>query len=134
VYRADSPHPIQTPLLFLSHLLFSYTPEEKAGLERSKWFQEKGNGYMREQSTMPQTLGYSLTDSPVGLLAWIYEKLVNWTDNYSWDDDEGNILISYVEGMIILDLTMMHFLSSLDLDFNILVLSRGPHCFVAYLL
>ncbi|KAF8194142.1 Alpha/Beta hydrolase protein [Pholiota molesta] len=85
---ADSPHPIRTPLLFLSHLLFSYTPEEKAGLERSKWFQEKGNGYMREQSTMPQTLGYSLTDSPVGLLAWIYEKLVNWTDNYSWDDDE----------------------------------------------
>jgi hypothetical protein len=34
-------------------------------------------------------LGYSLGDSPVGLLAWIYEKLVNWTDDYPWTDDEG---------------------------------------------
>ena len=37
----------------------------------------------------PQTLGYGMTDSPVGLLAWIYEKLVSWTDNYPWTDDEG---------------------------------------------
>ncbi|KAG2356322.1 Alpha/Beta hydrolase protein [Suillus spraguei] len=37
---------------------------------------------------VPQTLGYGLTDSPVGLLAWIYEKLVVWTDNYNWSDDE----------------------------------------------
>ncbi|KAJ3475637.1 hypothetical protein NLI96_g11708 [Meripilus lineatus] len=39
-------------------------------------------------ATQPQTLGYSLADSPVGLLAWIYEKLVNWADDYPWDDDE----------------------------------------------
>jgi hypothetical protein len=44
---------------------------------------------MREQATRPQTLGYSLADSPVGLLAWIYEKLVEWTDGYPWTDDEG---------------------------------------------
>ncbi|KAI3618595.1 epoxide hydrolase [Moniliophthora roreri] len=64
------------------------TPSEQAGLQRTKWFEEKGCGYYAEQSTQPQTLGYSLSDSPVGLLAWIYEKLVNWTDNYDWDDDE----------------------------------------------
>lgn len=46
-------------------------------------------GYNNEHSTQPQTIGYSLADSPVGLLAWIYEKLVNWTDGYKWDDDEG---------------------------------------------
>ncbi|KAG2039582.1 Alpha/Beta hydrolase protein, partial [Suillus americanus] len=45
-------------------------------------------GYFGQQSTQPQTLGYGLTDSPVGLLAWIYEKLVLWTDNYNWSDDE----------------------------------------------
>ncbi|RXW18152.1 hypothetical protein EST38_g7707 [Candolleomyces aberdarensis] len=39
-------------------------------------------------SAILQTLGYSLDDSPVGLLAWIYEKLVNWSDGYSWTDDE----------------------------------------------
>ena len=42
-----------------------------------------------EQSTKPQTLGYSLADSPVGMLAWIYEKLIAWTHEYPWTDDEG---------------------------------------------
>ncbi|KAG7085356.1 hypothetical protein E1B28_002922 [Marasmius oreades] len=65
-----------------------YTPEEVAGLERAQWFQTKGRGYLIEQVTQPQTLGYSLSDSPVGLLAWIYEKLVTWTDAYHWQDDE----------------------------------------------
>ncbi|KAF7324471.1 EHN domain-containing protein [Mycena kentingensis (nom. inval.)] len=50
--------------------------------------QETGIGYLQLQSTKPQTLGYALSDSPVGLLAWIYEKLVAWTDGYEWDDDE----------------------------------------------
>lgn len=52
-----------------------------------------GMGYFAEQSTQPQTLGYTLADSPVGLLAWIYEKLVRWTDDYKWDDDEGNSIL-----------------------------------------
>ncbi|KAK6992540.1 Alpha/Beta hydrolase protein [Favolaschia claudopus] len=64
------------------------TDKDKQLLARTEWFRKKGSGYMQEQSTQPQTLGYALTDSPVGLLAWIYEKLVNWTDNYPWDDDE----------------------------------------------
>ncbi|KAF9260263.1 alpha/beta-hydrolase [Marasmius fiardii PR-910] len=65
-----------------------YTPEERAGLERAQWFHRTGSGYYMEQSTQPQTIGYSLSDSPVGLLAWIYEKLVHWTDAYKWQDDE----------------------------------------------
>ena len=48
-------------------------------------------GYVAEQTTKPQTLGFSLADSPVGLLVWIYEKLVAWTDAYPWTDDEGAI-------------------------------------------
>ena len=55
----------------------------------TKKFMENGMGYFGIQSTKPQTLGFSLADSPVGLLAWIYEKLVAWTDSYSWTDDEG---------------------------------------------
>ncbi|KAF7357442.1 Alpha beta-hydrolase [Mycena sanguinolenta] len=64
------------------------TPKEQAGLARTEWLRNKGSGYSAEQSTQPQTLGYALADSPVGLLAWIYEKLVNWTDSYPWTDDE----------------------------------------------
>ncbi|KAK1235322.1 hypothetical protein PQX77_001463 [Marasmius sp. AFHP31] len=65
-----------------------YTPEDIKALERAKEWQEKGLGYFHQQTTQPQTIGYNLSDSPVGLLAWIYEKLVNWTDEYPWDDDE----------------------------------------------
>ncbi len=31
--------------------------------------------------TRPQTIGYSLVDSPSGLAAWIYEKFVQWSDS-----------------------------------------------------
>lgn len=37
-------------------------------------------GHMRLQATRPQTLAFSLTDSPVGQLAWIAEKALTWTD------------------------------------------------------
>jgi len=37
-------------------------------------------GYSSIQSTKPQTLGYALNDSPVGLAAWILEKWRSWAD------------------------------------------------------
>lgn len=83
------PELFSQPADFLKNLGPEFTPEEKAGLERTIWFRTQGTGYFMEQSTQPQTIGYSLADSPAGLLAWIYEKLVNWTDNYPWEDDEG---------------------------------------------
>ncbi|KAG2007071.1 epoxide hydrolase [Coprinopsis cinerea AmutBmut pab1-1] len=85
---AYPPHPTRRPLLLLQHLLFKYTPQDQARLERTQWYLEHGNGYLKQQSTQPQTLGYSLADSPAGLLAWIYEKLYQWTDDYKWTDDE----------------------------------------------
>jgi epoxide hydrolase len=48
--------------------------------ERFNRFQADGLGYLHLQSTRPQTLAYSLTDSPVGQLAWIVEKFHEWTD------------------------------------------------------
>lgn len=70
-------------------LLIPFNGKIKEGLERTRRFATMESGYSAEQSTKPQTIGYSLSDSPVGLLAWIYEKLVAWTDRYPWDDDEG---------------------------------------------
>lgn len=37
-------------------------------------------GYMHQQRTRPQTLGYGLHDSPVGQCAWILEKFKAWSD------------------------------------------------------
>ncbi len=83
------PPTIYQPLLYLRHMLTPYTETEKLGLQRTKWFENQGRGYHSQHSTQPQTIGYSLADSPLGLLSWIYEKLVNWSDSYPWDDDEG---------------------------------------------
>lgn len=77
-----------SPLLALEHAVTPYTAADRAGRQRSQQFQQSGTGYAWQQSTKPQTIGYALSDSPVGLLAWIYEKLHEWTDNYPWTEDE----------------------------------------------
>jgi hypothetical protein len=52
---------------------------------------------MAIQNTRPQTVGIALTASPVALLAWIYDKLHEWTDQYDWTDDEILTWISIYE-------------------------------------
>lgn len=64
------------------------TDEEKVGLQRSEAFGNEGNAFYKLQSSRPLTLSYSLSSSPIGLLAWIYEKLHDWTDAYPWSDTE----------------------------------------------
>ncbi|KAF2123176.1 Alpha/Beta hydrolase protein [Lophiotrema nucula] len=82
------PSPLSTPLLVLQYLTGRLTPGEKEGLKRTQEFTENGSGYNNIQKTRPHTLGFALVDSPVALLAWIYEKLHDWTDEYKWTDDE----------------------------------------------
>ncbi|KAI0036977.1 Alpha/Beta hydrolase protein [Vararia minispora EC-137] len=82
------PHPIRDPLRFLRFMVTPLSNAERRGMARGLEFRKIGMGYLMEQATKPQTIGYSLADSPVGLLSWIYEKLVAWTDNYPWTDDE----------------------------------------------
>ena len=53
---------------------------DRARGERFNEFQTDGLGYLHVQATRPQTLAYSLSDSPVGQLAWIVEKFQEWTD------------------------------------------------------
>jgi epoxide hydrolase len=56
------------------------SPADRARAEKFNKFLEEGLGYLTLQSTRPQTLAYSLNDSPVGQLAWIVEKFYEWTD------------------------------------------------------
>lgn len=62
--------------------------DEQKGLFRSLWYLKHSSGYMILQSTKPNTIGFALADSPVALLAWVYEKLQEWTDEYPWTDQE----------------------------------------------
>ncbi len=57
------------------------SPEETVAVAAAQRFLAQESGYHLEQSTRPQTVGYGLTDSPVGQAAWIYEKFRAWTDN-----------------------------------------------------
>jgi pimeloyl-ACP methyl ester carboxylesterase len=86
--RCNPPRYSSHPLLALQHAIFPYSEREKKGFERGNWFTKEGSGYRWTQSTKPQTIGYALQDSPVALLAWVYEKLHDWTDDYPWTDDE----------------------------------------------
>ncbi|KAF8654617.1 hypothetical protein AX16_003528 [Volvariella volvacea WC 439] len=83
-----APPPPSATGAFDATALSSSDAIEKAAAERTAWFLNHGSGYYWLQTTKPQTLGYGLSDSPVALLAWIHEKLVDWTDGYPWTDDE----------------------------------------------
>ncbi|MEY9536750.1 epoxide hydrolase family protein [Sinorhizobium fredii] len=56
----------------------SLTTEERAVFDQAREFLGKGFGYAAIMGTRPQTIGYGLADSPVGLAAWFYDKLADW--------------------------------------------------------
>ncbi len=53
--------------------------EEKTAYEQLNLLYTKGSGYAGIMVTRPQTVGYSLADSPAGLAAWFYDKFADWT-------------------------------------------------------
>jgi len=55
-------------------------PVDKLILDRMDAFKNEGSGYLAIQNSRPQTIGYGLTDSPLLQLAWIAEKVHEWTD------------------------------------------------------
>jgi pimeloyl-ACP methyl ester carboxylesterase len=55
-------------------------PVDKLILARMNAFKNEGSGYLAIQNSRPQTIGYGLADSPVLQLAWIAEKVHEWTD------------------------------------------------------
>lgn len=86
------PPPVTNPVGFVrflaTHMLNLYTPQEQSGLKAAQAYQDDGSYYLHIMRTRPKTIGTLLADSPVGLLAWIYEKLIAWTDDYPWTDQE----------------------------------------------
>lgn len=80
--------------------------EQKFGQQIQQWFFTEG-AFNMIQSTRPQTLGYGLNDSPVGLASWIIEKFYAWSDNngdiatcFTNDELLTNIMIYWVSNSI----------------------------------
>jgi pimeloyl-ACP methyl ester carboxylesterase len=67
--------------------LAGMTDSEKTRVARLGNYMAEMNGYFQQQATRPQTLSYSLADSPVGQLAWIVEKFKEWTDGDGLPED-----------------------------------------------
>ncbi|WP_221793015.1 epoxide hydrolase family protein [Aquisediminimonas sediminicola] len=71
---------INMPLVLPDDLSGPLSSEEQAMLDAMMAYQAHESGYSTQQATRPQTIGYALADSPIGQLAWIYEKFANWAD------------------------------------------------------
>src|ERR671910_935547 len=65
--------------LGIANKLPAKSDQERAAHKALATFRTSGFGYFLEQSTRPQTIGYSLLDSPVGLAAWLLD---HDTDSY----------------------------------------------------
>jgi pimeloyl-ACP methyl ester carboxylesterase len=81
--------------------------EESAFLAASAQWADGEGAYGHIQGTKPQTLAYALTDSPVGLAAWIAEKFRAWSDcggtverAFTWDALLTNISIYWFTSTI----------------------------------
>jgi pimeloyl-ACP methyl ester carboxylesterase len=68
-----------TAALAIADHLPKESDEERAAAQAFGTFREEGFGYFLEMATRPQTIGYSLLDSPVGLAAWLLD---HDTDSY----------------------------------------------------
>ena len=76
---------------------------EAAFLKGLGTWQREERGYQEIQGTKPQTLGFALNDSPVGLCAWIVEKFRTWSDcdgnpenSYTKDQLLTNVMLYWV--------------------------------------
>jgi len=95
---------IHINILIVRHPDGPQTKEEKEWEERFERDQMIENGYRTQQATKPQTLSYAMMDSPVGVAAWIIEKMCGWSDIknndiesvYSKDTLLSNIMVYLV--------------------------------------
>jgi pimeloyl-ACP methyl ester carboxylesterase len=95
-----------TASLALGDQLPAESEQERAAHEAVKTFTTDGFGYFMEQSTRPQTIGYSLLDSPVGLAAWMLD---HDTDSYY------KISRAFVDGEPVGNLTRDNILDNITL-------------------
>lgn len=95
---------IHINILTMRHPDGPQTPAEQAWADQFEIDQIMENGYRTQQATRPQTLSYAMMDSPVGVAAWILEKMNSWSDTvgndvesvYSKDQLLTNIMVYIV--------------------------------------
>jgi pimeloyl-ACP methyl ester carboxylesterase len=64
------------------------TPAERDYVDGVDRWREEERGYGHVQANRPHTLGLALDDSPFGLLAWVADKWLSWSDPACELDDD----------------------------------------------
>lgn len=82
MFPVPAPTLWSAPLAYLRWCLAGifYSDFEREALRVRKNFELDQSGYLEQQKTRAQTLGFALGDSPIGLLAWFVEKFHDWGD------------------------------------------------------
>lgn len=89
-------YPERVKALHLNYILGNLQPslgegtrainaDEQDYLNRMQDWARREGAYASLHATKPETLGFALSDSPIGLAAWIAEKF------HSWSDCDGNV-------------------------------------------
>ncbi|WP_310496456.1 epoxide hydrolase [Sandarakinorhabdus sp.] len=63
------------------------TPEQGKWLQNAVAVRDAETAYLQLQGTKPQSLGFAMMDSPMGVAAWLAEKFTGWSDAKSGVDD-----------------------------------------------
>jgi microsomal epoxide hydrolase len=58
----------------------AHTAEEQEWLLWARRIRATETGYLQLQATKPQSLGFAMMDSPMGVAAWLAEKYCGWSD------------------------------------------------------
>ena len=103
-YEHAACNAIHINILTMRHKDEPQGAEEIAWAEQFEKDQIIQDGYRTQQATKPQTLSYAMMDSPVGVAAWILEKMHGWSDTkgddvesvYSKDQLLTNIMVYIV--------------------------------------
>ena len=75
-------------------------PDELQRYQARQTYMENERAYQQIQGTKPQTLGFSLDDSPAGLAAWIVEKF------HAWCDCDGNVESRFTKDELLTNITL----------------------------
>jgi pimeloyl-ACP methyl ester carboxylesterase len=83
--------------------LATFTDVERERLARIKRFQSEGSAYFQVHATRPQTIAYSLTDSPVGQLTWVVDRMAVWVHGpletaLTTDQILTNVMLTWLPG------------------------------------
>ncbi|MBI0331645.1 epoxide hydrolase family protein [Burkholderia plantarii] len=89
------------------------TGAEQAYLDTAAAWSASEGAYAAEQGTKPQTLAYAMTDSPLGLAAWIVEKF------RAWSDCDGDLERVFTLDELLTDISIYWFGGMLDASFRI---------------